>query len=39
MNVRSLRFRITAWYAGLMAGALLTFAGFRVPGLGSVKAT
>ena len=25
MNVRSLRFRITAWYAGLMAGALLIF--------------
>ena len=25
MNVRSLRFRITAWYAGLMAGDLLIF--------------
>ncbi len=25
MNTRSLRFRITAWYAGLLAGALLIF--------------
>ena len=25
MNVRSLRFRMTAWYAGLLAGALLLF--------------
>lgn len=25
MNTRSLRFRITAWYAGLLAGALLVF--------------
>jgi heavy metal sensor kinase len=25
VNVRSLRFRITAWYAGLLAGALLLF--------------
>jgi heavy metal sensor kinase len=25
MNTRSLRFRITAWYAGLLAGALLGF--------------
>ncbi len=25
MNFRSLRFRITAWYAGLLAGALLIF--------------
>jgi heavy metal sensor kinase len=25
MNIRSLRFRITAWYAGLLAGALLIF--------------
>jgi heavy metal sensor kinase len=25
MNVRSLRFRMTAWYAGLLAGALLVF--------------
>ena len=25
MNTRSLRFRITAWYAGLLAGALIVF--------------
>jgi heavy metal sensor kinase len=25
MNVRSMRFRMTAWYAGLLAGALLLF--------------
>jgi hypothetical protein len=25
VNVRSLRFSITAWYAGLLAGALLLF--------------
>ena len=25
MNFRSLRFRMTAWYAGLLAGALLLF--------------
>ena len=25
MNVRSLRFRMTAWYAGLLLGALLAF--------------
>ena len=25
MNTRSLRFRITAWYAGLLAGALISF--------------
>ena len=25
MNTRSLRFRITAWYAGLLAGALMVF--------------
>jgi hypothetical protein len=25
MNVRSLRFRMTAWYASLLAGALLLF--------------
>ena len=25
MNTRSLRFRLTAWYAGLLAGALLVF--------------
>jgi hypothetical protein len=25
VNTRSLRFRITAWYAGLLAGALLIF--------------
>jgi heavy metal sensor kinase len=25
MNMRSLRFRITAWYAGLLAGALIMF--------------
>lgn len=25
MNIRSLRFRITAWYAGLLAGALVVF--------------
>ncbi len=25
MNVRSIRFRMTAWYAGLLAGALLIF--------------
>src|SRR5258708_8187123 len=25
MNTRSLRFRITAWYAGLLAGTLIVF--------------
>ena len=25
MNVHSLRFRLTAWYAGFLAGALLLF--------------
>ncbi len=25
MNTKSLRFRLTAWYAGLLAGALLVF--------------
>src|ERR1700740_2142378 len=25
MNTRSLRFRITAWYAGLLAGTLMVF--------------
>ena len=25
MNLRSLRFRMTAWYAGLLAGAMLVF--------------
>ena len=25
MNTHSLRFRLTAWYAGLLAGALLVF--------------
>jgi hypothetical protein len=25
MNTRSLRFRITAWYAGLLSGTLIVF--------------
>jgi heavy metal sensor kinase len=33
MNTRSLRFRITAWYAGLLAGALAVFGGSVYLGL------
>lgn len=33
MNTRSIRFRITAWYAGLLAGALLIFGGSVYLGL------
>ncbi len=33
MNPRSLRFRVTAWYAGLMAGSLLVFGAAAYLGL------
>ncbi len=33
MNTRSLRFRITAWYAGLLAGTLIVFGGSVYLGL------
>ena len=28
MNVRSIRFRLTVWYAGLLAALLVLFGGF-----------
>ncbi|HLG15453.1 MAG TPA: ATP-binding protein [Blastocatellia bacterium] len=34
MNIRSIRFRVTAWYAGLLAGSLLLFGASVYMGLG-----
>src|SRR5437868_2983346 len=34
MNTRSLRFRLTAWYAGLVAGSLILFGAFTYMVLG-----